>query len=360
MLTGPVGVTGRASQSPVRVLTERELNRALLARQLLLERATVRVPRALELMGCLQAQYAPSMYVGLWSRVAGFRREDLTTALEDRSVVQGTLMRVTIHLVSQADYWPLALAVREARRALWLRATRHAVTAEELAESAAVVRDAARERPLRRPEIDRLVGRDRAIGIGLWEDFVRVPPSGTWERRRADLYAAAEDWLGPPPASVDVDAATEHLVRRYLQGFGPATAADVADWGGLRPTDVAPVLDRMKLRRFADEEGRALYDLPRAPLPDPSTPAPVRFLPTWDAALLVHARRKGVIAEEHRPLVFNTKTPHSVCTFLVDGRVAGTWRYEKGHVRLAPFEPLAPAVMAEVEDEAGRLAAFHA
>ncbi|HWI02719.1 MAG TPA: crosslink repair DNA glycosylase YcaQ family protein, partial [Acidimicrobiales bacterium] len=182
----------------MRVLTERELNRALLARQLLLERARVSLPEAVELMGCLQAQYAPSMYVGLWSRVSGFRRAELTQALEDRSVVQGTLMRVTIHLVSRADYWPLALAVREARRTLWLRATRHAVIAEELETAAAVVRERAREGPLRRPEIDKLVGRDRAIGIGLWEDFVRVPPSGTWERRRADLYAAAGDWLGPP------------------------------------------------------------------------------------------------------------------------------------------------------------------
>ena len=344
----------------MRVLTERELNRALLARQLLLERATVALPEALERMGCLQAQYAPSMYIGLWSRVAGFQREDLTGALEDRSVVQGTLMRVTIHLVSRADYWPLALAVREARRALWLRATRHSVTAEQLAESAAVLREAVRERPLRRPEIDQLVGRDRAIGVGLWEDFVRVPPSGTWERRRADLYAAAEDWLGPPPPSLDIEAATEHLVRRYLQGFGPATAADVADWGGLRTADVVALLDRLELRRFADEAGRTLYDLPDGAIPDPATPAPVRFLPTWDASLLVHARRKGVIAEEHRPLVFNTKTPHSVCTFLVDGKVAGSWRYEKGEVRLAPFEPLAPAVLEEVEEGAARLAAFHA
>jgi hypothetical protein len=345
---------------PVRVLTERELNRALLSRQLLLERATVQVPEALELMGCLQAQYAPSMYVGLWSRVEGFRRPDLTRALENRSVVQGTLMRVTIHLVSRADYWPLALAVREARRLLWLRATRHSVSAEDLAESAAVVREAVRERPLRRPELDQLVGRDRAIGVGLWEDFVRVPPSGTWERRRADLYAAAGDWLGPPPAPLDVESATEHLVRRYLTGFGPATAADVADWGGLRTADVLALLERLDLRRFADEAGRTLYDLPDGPLPGPDTPAPVRFLPTWDACLLVHARRKGVIGEEHRPLVFNTKTPHSVCTFLVDGTVAGTWRYEKGEVRLAPFEPLAPAVRAEVEEEADRLAAFHA
>ena len=344
----------------MRVLTERDLNRALLARQLLLQRVTVTLPDALELMGCLQAQYAPSMYIGLWSRVDGFRREALTEALQDRSVVQGTLMRMTIHLVSRADYWPLALAVREARQALWLRATRHAVGAEDLAAAAAVLRERVREAPLRRPEIDKLVGRDKAIGVGLWEDFVRVPPSGTWERRRADLYAAAEDWLGPPPADLTVEAATDHLARRYLQGFGPATAADVAGWGGLRTADVVAVLDRLDLRRFADEEGRTLYDVADAPLPDPATPAPVRFLPTWDASLLVHARRKGVIAEEHRPLVFNTKTPHSVCTFLVDGTVAGTWRYEKGEVRLAPFEPLAPAVRAEVEEEADRLAGFHA
>lgn len=343
----------------MRTLTARELNRALLARQLLLQRAAVTLPEALELMGCLQAQYAPSMYIGLWSRVHGFLRDDLTRALEARTVVQGTLMRVTIHLVSAADYWPLALAVRQARRDLWLRATRHTVSAEELAEAAAVLRERARESPVRRSDIDTLIGKERAIGAGLWEDFVRVPPSGTWERRRADLYGAAEDWLGPPPAELDVDSATEHLVRRYLTGFGPATAADVADWGGLRTADVLAVLQRLDLRRFADEDGRELYDLPDAPLPDPDTPAPVRFLPTWDASLLVHARRKGVIAEERRPLVFNTKTPHSLCTFLVDGTVAGTWRYEKGEVRLAPFAPLTPAALAEVEEEVGRLATFH-
>jgi hypothetical protein len=344
----------------VRVLTERELNRALLARQLLLKRATVALPEALELMGCLQAQYAPSMYIGLWSRVDGFRRDDLTRALEARTVVQGTLLRVTIHLVSATDYWPLALAVREVRRTLWLRATRHTVSAEALAEAAAVLRERVRERPVRRSEIDQLVGKEKAIGAGLWQDFIRVPPSGTWERRRADLYAAAEDWLGPPPADLKVETAVEHLVRRYLTGFGPAAAADVADWGGLKTTDVVAVLGRMDLRRFADEDGRELYDLPDAPIPDSDTPAPVRFLPTWDASLLVHTRRKGIIAEDHRPLVFNTKTPHSVCTFLVDGTVAGTWRYEKGDIRLSPFAPLAPGVLTEVDEEAARLAAFHA
>ena len=222
-----------------------------------------------------------------------------------------------------------------------------------------MVRERVRDGALRRTELDQLVGRDRSIGVGLWLDLVRVPPSGTWERRRADLYAAAEDWLGPPPAELSVSEATEHLVRRYLRGFGPATAADTADWAGLRTADVQAVLDRLDLRRFTTAGGSQLYDLPDGPIPDPDTPAPVRFLPTWDASLLVHARGKGIIAEEHRPIIFNTKTPHSMCTFLVDGAVAGTWRYEKGEVRLAPFEPLAPAVRDEVEDEAARLAAFH-
>ncbi|MGH9263624.1 MAG: winged helix DNA-binding domain-containing protein [Acidimicrobiales bacterium] len=344
----------------MRVLTTRELNRALLARQLLLERARVTVPRALELTGCLQAQYAPSMYIGLWSRVEGFGRDDLTQLLEARAVIQGTLMRVTIHLVSLADYWPLALAVREARRNLWLRAVRHTATTADFEEAAKVVRERLREGPVRRTELDRLVGRDKAVGVGLWVDLVRVPPSGTWERRRADLYGLAEDWLGPPPPDLSVEAATVHLVRRYLHGFGPATAADVADWGGLRTADVQQVLNGMRLRRFTTDDGLPLYDLPRAPLPEGATPAPVRFLPTWDASLLVHARRKAILAEEHRSLIFNTKTPHSVPTFLVDGAVAGTWRYEKGRVHVNPFEPLPPSARREVDEEAARLAAFHA
>jgi hypothetical protein len=349
------------ASTSVRTLSERQLNRALLARQLLLERASGPLPRALERMGTLQAQYAPSMYIGLWSRVEGFEREHLTQALEARTVAQGTLMRTTIHLVSAEDYWPLALAVRQARRAGWVKFIRDRGLSEAEMEAAAErLRARLREGPVRRAELDEIVGKGNAIPAGLWVDLVRVPPSGTWERRRADLYAAAEDWLGPPPSELTVEDATEHLVRRYLTGFGPATAADTADWGGLRTADVQAVLDRMDLRRFTTADGLQLYDLHDGPIPDEDTPAPVRFLPTWDASLLVHARRKGLVAEEHRPLIFNTKTPHSMCTFLVDGTVAGTWRYEKGDVRLAPFEPLAPAVQERVDEEAARLAAFHA
>jgi hypothetical protein len=119
-------------------------------------------------------------------------------------------------------------------------------------------------------------------------------------------------------------------------------------------------LERIELRRFRDEAGKELLDLPRAPIPDGDTPTPPRFLPVWDATLLVHARRTGILPEEYRPLVFNVKTPHSVNTFLVDGRVAGTWRYEQGRVRLDPFEPVPRGVRRELDEEAKRLAAFHA
>jgi hypothetical protein len=342
----------------LRTLTERELNRALLARQHLLTRAPLPVPKALEQVAGIQAQYAPSSYVGLWSRVAGFERGQLTSALEERTVVQGTLMRVTIHLVSAGDYWPFVVATSEARRAIWLRAHAGQATAAGMVEAAALLRGALNDAPMRRMDLDALVGKPESGGVGLWLDLVRVPPSGTWERRRADLYAAAEDWLGPP--EVGRSAATAHLIRRYLGGFGPSTSAEIANWSGLRPETVRTALAELTLRRFRAEDGQDLVDVPRGPLPDADTPAPVRFLPVWDATLLAHARRKKVISEEHRPLVFNTKTPHSMATFLVDGLVAGTWKYDKGHVRVAPFAPLNRATRRQVDDEAERLDAFHA
>ncbi len=195
--------------------------------------------------------------------------------------------------------------------------------------------------------------------IGLWLDLVRVPPSGTWERRRADLYAAAEDWLGEPGA-IDSDGAVEHAVRRYLGGFGPAGRDQIADWAGLPAKLVSPVLERIRLRRFRAEDGEELVDLPRAPLPDPETPAPPRFLPTWDATLLAHSRRTGILPEEHRPKVFNTRTPQSMPTFIVDGQVAGSWRYQKGKLKLEPFGKLTRDARRELDVEAARLAEFHA
>ena len=267
-----------------RTLSRRELNRALLARQLLLERGRASLPRALEQIGGIQAQYARSMCVGLWSRLEGFDREDLTRALEGRAVVQGTLMRATIHLVSACDYRPLARAIGERRREWWIRVHPDGPRPREMAVAAHRVRAFLADGPQRRAEIEALLGRPKALGIGMWVDLIRAPPSGTWERRRADLYALAEDWLGP--ADVKPAEDMDHLVRRYLSGFGPAAPADVANWAGLSLRDVAPVLEGLNLRRFRAGTGEELFDLPRAPLPDPDTAAPVRFLPTWDSTLL--------------------------------------------------------------------------
>jgi hypothetical protein len=346
-----------------RVLTQRELNRAVLARQLLLERAAVPLPKALERIGGIQAQYAPSMYIGLWTRLQGFEREDLTGALEHRKVVQATLMRVTIHLVSRADYWPIALAVREARRRLWLRASpsARALGEDDLVAAARTLRDRLADEPahaLWRKDVEGLLGKGAANGVGLWLDLVRAPPGGTWERRRADLWGDAAAVLGGPPAAATPEAGTVLLVRRYLTAFGPASRPEIANWAGLTAGAIAPALEALTLRRFVAQDGTELLDLPRAPLPDPETPAPVRFLPTYDATLLAHARRALILPEEHRTKIFNSKMPQSVGTFLVDGQVAGTWKLVDGHVEPEPFARLDAADRRAVDAEAERLTAF--
>jgi hypothetical protein len=345
-----------------RVLTERELNRAVLARQGLLEPLDATIPRALAAIGAIQAQYAPSMYVGLWSRLGGaLERDALTQALEGRTAVQATLMRITIHLVAKRDFWPSALATRAARRAGWIRSMRGGTDDAQMQELAARVREhlTAAGEPISRKELDALVGKPHAIGVGQWIDLVRVPPAGTWERRRADLFAAAEDWVGPPPDLSAADAQAQ-LLLSYLKGFGPASRADIASYTGLAPRDLAPIVEGLRLRRFASEGGDELLDVARAPLPDPDTPAPVRYLPTWDATLLVHARRARILPEEHRAKIFHVRNPHSTPTFLVDGAVAGTWKHDGGRIDLAPFGRLDAATRRELRVEADRLAEFHA
>jgi len=343
-----------------RVLTERELNRAVLARQLLLERSTISIPRALEGMCGLQDQYAPNGYIGLWTRLAGFRRDDLTRALVRKTVIQATLMRATIHLVSRRDYWPMAMAIDEPLREWWFRSTKRRAEEKRLRAIDIRSRKLLTTGPKRKKEIlDELglVAPDFA-GVGLWTALVRVPPAGTWEQRRADRFGVAEDWLGPPTATHD--EGRELLVRRYLGAFGPGTRADIASFTGLPLKMLDAFLGRLPLRTFASEQGDTLLDVRRAPLPSPETPAPVRFLPTWDATLLVHARRTQILPEQYRSRIFNTKMPQSVGTFLVDGAVAGTWRYEQGSIDLTPFERLDAGTRRELAAEAERLVAFHA
>ena len=310
-------------------------------------------------MGGLQTQYAPTAYIGLWSRIDGFRREDLTKALERRTVVQGTLMRATIHVVSARDYPLFAQAVRSARREWWLAATRRRDQARGVEAAAKRVRSLLADGPRRRDELIAALGVDTTTwnGIQMWVDLVRVPPSGTWEHRRADVFALADDWLGRPPA-VPVSDAVDHLVSRYLGAFGPASRKDVQSFTGLSAKALTPSFERLSLRRFRDQQGGELLDVPRAPLPDPDVPAPPRFLGPWEAALLVHARRTQILPERHRSRVFHVKIPQSVSTFIVDGRVAGAWAFEGGRVKLEPFEKLPRVAKREVDDEAERLSAF--
>jgi hypothetical protein len=217
------------------------------------------------------------MYVGLWSRMRDFGRDDLTRLLERRAVVQATLMRTTIHLVARGDFWPFALATREARRDSWLRSRRGADSHEAMAAAAERVRAHLQaEDRIHRTRLEELAGKGRAVGVGLWIDLVRVPPSGTWERRRADLFAAAEAWIGPP--DVTVQESIERLVHRYLAGFGPASIADIQSYTGLPRTTLAPALESVEPRRFRAESGEDLLDVPRAPRPDPQGRRPSKRL----------------------------------------------------------------------------------
>ncbi|HUQ42006.1 MAG TPA: winged helix DNA-binding domain-containing protein [Candidatus Limnocylindrales bacterium] len=341
------------------MLTARELNRAVLARQLLLRRADVSVPAALESICGVQDQYAPNGYIRLWSCVQDFAREDLTRALVRRSVVQGTLMRGTIHLVSARDYPIFVAAIREFRRE-WARGI-HKQDDSDRSRAVARIRGRLRGRTVDRRDLGELAGGASPAVLQTIDtdaELLRVPPSGTWEHRRASTLALASEWLGRTP-KMSARAALAHLVTRYLRAFGPAPAQDIASFIGASPAHLRPVLASLGLRRFRDEPGRELLDLPGAPLPDADTPAPVRFLPTWDALLLIHARRTGVLDESYRKVIFRTTAPQSFPTFLVDGRVAGTWSYTEGRVRLEPFERLGRAVRRELADEGERLAAFH-
>jgi Winged helix DNA-binding domain len=335
---------------------------------LLLERSKLPLPRALDRIGGIQAQYTPSAYIGLWTRLEGFELGDLTRALERRRVVQGTLLRSTIHLVSAGDYWAFALGSRAARQEAWLRFDRKRLSRRDLESTARAVRKVLAGELQHRDELLELARRkdpERPThlwnGVSAWVELVRAPPSGTWQRRRADLYALAEEWLGEP--KVTPDEGVELLLRRYLSGFGPARLADASSWSGVALADLQSAAEKLPLRRLRDKEGRELVDLRRAPLPDGSTPAPVRFLPTWDATLLVHARGTQILPEEYRPLVFNTKTPHSTPTFLVDGQVAGKWRVERegktAVLSLEPFARLPATARRELKAEAERLLRFH-
>lgn len=356
---------------PESTLTLRELNRAALARQMLLKRETVGVVEAVERLAGLQAQYSPSPYIGLWTRIEGFKIEDLVAAVLDRSVVKASLMRWTLHLASSRDYPYFTVAVsdaliatsrKEAEEAGVDIATLHKAlieyTAEQrlLSEIVDFATDIARASTVR----SKYMAWRWAHSPG-W--LVHVPPSGTWRYFGSNSYMSAHEWLGRMQEPT-VEEAITYLVRRYLAAFGPSTVADIVQWAGLRSVGRAnaALADlAAELVAFKNEEGKILYDLRDAPRPGADVPAPIRYLPKWDNLLLAYQNRTRVLPEQYRKIIIKVNgdvTP----TFLVDGVVAGMWgtAMEKGIavLKLEALEPLSAETITELEEEGERLVRF--
>jgi hypothetical protein len=340
-----------------RTLTLADLNRATLARQLLLRRHRLSPLGAIERLAGMQAQWPPSPYVGLWSRLTGFRRVTLERAILRGDVLKPTVMRGTLHLVTARDYPIFWAAFRDMLTWFGAEHLEHALRivpeVRELARNAPLTQKAALEHLEREHGHADRDGRRVFQALRLHAHLLHAPETALWTTRPKAIYGVYEE-----PRPVDVLAARTAIVRRYLAAFGPATRADIADWSGLRVADFLPALEELEpLRRFRDESGRELLDVPRAPLPPAESPAPVRFLPKWDNVLLAFADRRRVISDEYRREVVG-KNGDVAPTFLVDGFVAGIWRAETGRVRVEPFAPLPRVWRREVEEEAARLEAW--
>jgi hypothetical protein len=307
------------------VLGPRALNRALLERQLLLRRQTLRVADALEHLVGLQAQNPNGPYYGLWSRLEDFHPDDLAGLIERRLVVRIALMRWTLHVVTARDCLdlrPLVQPVMDQRmRSLF---GRH-LDGVDLARLAARGRELVEQEPRSLGDVGRQLA-DECPGyepsvlgnvLSALVPLVQVPPRGLWGCNGRAVQTSAERWLG---RRLEPAGPPDALLLRYLTAFGPATIDDMAKWSGLR--GVRCVVDRLRprLRTYCDMDGRELFDVPDGPLPHPDTPAPVRFLPEGDNAVLAHADRSRIVSLAHRRLV----TAHK--TFLVDGFVRGTWK----------------------------------
>jgi hypothetical protein len=361
-----------AADTPV--LTLRELNRATLARQMLLGRAAVPVVTAIERLAALQAQWAPSPYIALWSRLQAFERERLWSAIERKhTVIRARLMRGTLHLVSARDFYAYAVATQDLQRGAWNRLqVGQGVDPNAVAKLAVAF---AREPRAKEDVVGHLTERLGSFGgpykwliwrfVSAHADLISAPPGGHWAYGGTDApYVAARHWIegGARPAEED---AIRILINRYLGAFGPASLADIAQFAGQVPARIRPVLTALapSLRRFTDEQGRALFDLPRAPRPSADTSAPVRFLPRYDELLIGFAHRDRVIAQKHRAAVYS-KNAIIEAVFLVDGVAAGTWALvrskDEAVVNIRPFGALGRADRAAALAEAEALARFMA
>lgn len=341
------------------LLSRRALNRATLERQLLLRPAEMSALEAIEHLGGLQAQAPFPPYYALWTRLKGFKPEELSQLLLDREVVRIALMRGTVHLVTAAD----ALAWRPLLQRIYDRdLDRNALHASALAEIdrerlAKTARELLAERPLSTTELGAALAEhwpDRAPaslthGARGLLPLVQTPPRGIWGKSGQTTYVTAEDWLGRP---LDTAAAPSLLILRYLAAFGPATVMDVQAWAGI--TRLGEVAETLDLRKYRDEDGRELLDLPDATLPDPETPAPPRLLGPFDQTLLSYADRTRVISDPHRKRMI-TQNGLVKGALLVDGQVKGRWETTKSTITLTPFEKLTERDLTALETTAGHL-----
>lgn len=316
------------------VLTERDLNRATLERQLLLSRSPQSALATIEHLVGMQAQVPLNPYIGLWSRLERFAPDDLGQLLLDRDVVRIVVMRATLHLVTADDCLLLRPLMQPVLDAELARHSDHgpAVAGVDLTPVLDFAKTLLAERPRTGTELrDAFAARFPHLNAPALAyacrnllAFVQVPPRGVWGRTAQVTSTTAEAWLGRPLAG---DPSIDGVVLRYLGAFGPATVADVSSWSRL--TGMREVLERLRprLRSFRDQRGRELFDPADAPRPDPDTPAPSRFLPEYDNVPLSHADRSRFVRNDRRGQSWTARIIQG--TVLHDGTIAGTWRIER-------------------------------
>jgi hypothetical protein len=337
-----------------RVLTLRELNRSTLARQQLLERKRLSPKAVIERLVGMQAQWPPAPYVGIWTRTTSFRRQALERELARGGVVKATFIRQTLHLVTPRDYGLMRAAMSETNFPWETEpAKRLAQQVRALAEGGPVTTTEALAFLEHEHGLTGITARRAWRAARVRANLLHHYQTALWHGRPEGRFTALEE-----PETHDPTEARAEIFRRYLAAFGPASRRDLVAWSMMHVPEVQRALDRLEpLRRFRDEQGRELYDVPRAPLPDPETPAPVRFLPKWDNVLLAFADRTRVLPEQYRKTVIR-QNGDVAQTFLVDGFVAGTWRVDGGRVVIEPFAALSRSARGELADEAARLEEF--
>jgi winged helix DNA-binding protein len=339
----------------------RTLNRALLARQLLLQRHQLPVADTIEHLVGMQAQEPQAPYLGLWSRLENFVPKELSDLIAARGAIRGGLMRSTIHLVTARDWGRLRPSMSPVlARNFKGTAFSRAVAGVDLAELLACGRELLAEKPRTRAELGPLLAErwpavdptSLAYAVSYLEPIVQVPPRGLWRTSGQARWTTAAAWL---EQELGEEAAVDAVITRYLAAFGPATVQDIQAWSGL--TGLKPVVERQRdrLRTFEDEQGRELLDVADAPLPDRDTPSPVRFLAPFDNAILSHADRTRIISSCDRQTLSGDRLMR---TFLVDGFVAGTWQLNGATLQVRPFRPLLAAEKRAVEEEAERALGF--